>query len=73
MPDPKRTLLIASSIVFDTVWVEYSSGDCFTQIAYMKQSWTCTVDQNSLFCAVLPVFKLSPSSYCDIATLSVFY
>ena len=28
----------ATSIVFETVQVEYSLGDCFTWIAYLKQS-----------------------------------
>ena len=33
-----------AGIVFETVRVEYSPGDYFTQIAYLKQSWTCAVD-----------------------------
>ena len=47
-------------IVCETVWVENCPPDSFLQIAYMKQSWTCAVDQNSLFCAVLPIFETVP-------------
>ena len=46
-----------ASVVCETVRVENCPLDSFLQIAYVKQSWTCTVDQNSLFCPVLPVFE----------------
>ena len=51
---------LKSGIVFETVQVEYSPGDSFIWIAYVKQSWTCAVVQNSLFCTVLPVFETVP-------------
>ena len=51
-----------AGIVYEIVRVEISPGDSFLQIAYVKQSWTCAVDQNSLFCTVLPVFETVPLS-----------
>ena len=58
---------VLTGIVFETVLVEYSPGDCFTNIAYLKQSWTCTVNQNSPCCTVLPVFEtVPPPKFCDV-------
>ena len=54
------TFMLGSGIVCETVRVENCPLDSFLQIIYMKQSWTCAVDQNSLFCTVLPVFETVP-------------
>ena len=53
---------LGPGIVYETVRVEISPADSFSQIAYMKQSWTCAVDQNGLFSTVLSVFETIPLS-----------
>ena len=56
-----------SGIVYETVLVEISPGDSFLQNAYLKQSWTCAVDQNRPLRVILPVFETVPPEFCDIS------